>query len=75
MTGALITNFVGDDGHTAVTLVLNIAAMAGKQSAGALLPGPGWLYTGAAVGYDALMIGKSYSSCTETGGFEDPSGD
>ena len=74
MTGALINNFIGNDGLTGVTLTVNIAALVAKQAAGSLLPGPGWLYTGVAIGYDGLMIAKSYASCKTTGGFEDESG-
>lgn len=41
----LIGNFLGDDDQAGLTLTINIAAMVGKQAAGSLLPGPGWLYT------------------------------
>ncbi|HEV2350588.1 MAG TPA: RHS repeat-associated core domain-containing protein [Terriglobia bacterium] len=61
----LISNFFGDDDQTGVTLAVHMAALISKQSAGAYLPGPGWLYTGVAVVYDVAMIGKSYVACRQ----------
>ena len=64
MTGALIDNFIGDDDQAGVTVIVNgVAVLVAKQAAPAILPGPGWVYTGAAVLWDAAMVAKSYASC------------
>ena len=79
MTGALINNFIGNADIAGVSLGVNIAALVATQviktSVASLLPGPGWLYVGAAIGWDGLMVAKSYASCQTTGGFEDLSGE
>ena len=65
----LVDNFVGPTGSITVTTVLNVAAVAVfKPAVASLLPGPGWLYTGAAVAYDLGMVGKSYVECKYGGG-------
>jgi hypothetical protein len=51
-----------------VTLTLNIAAgiairQIGTKAAAALLPGPGWVYVGAATLYDLGMVGEAYFYC------------
>ena len=75
MTGALINNFLGNDEQAGVTTIVNgVAILVLKQAAPSILPGPGWVYTGTALLWDAAMIGKSYASCTATGVFEDESG-
>jgi RHS repeat-associated protein len=63
MTGQLINNFAGSSDVAGVTIVVHVAALAGRQAAGGLLPGPGWLYTGAAVLWDGAQVAKAYASC------------
>ena len=77
MTGRLIHNFGGNDARAGVTVTVNIAAgialrKIGTKAAAAFLPGPGWLYAGAATLYDLGMIGEAYLYCqsgaSESGG-------
>ncbi len=68
LTGELINNFIGGDDRTAVTLLVHIGAVIAKQGAGTLLPGPGWIYTGTAIVWDAAMIGRSYLTCKPNSG-------
>jgi hypothetical protein len=50
-------------------ILLNVAAVAVLRPAVAsLLPGPGWVYTGAAIVYDLGIVGKSYVECRNGGG-------
>jgi hypothetical protein len=46
----------------------------GTKAAAALLPGPGWLYVGAATLYDVGMAGEAYFYCNSgaSGGGENP---
>jgi hypothetical protein len=72
MAAALIHNFVGDDAHAGVTLTVNIGAavalkLVEQTGPGDLLPGPGWLYAGVAVLWDAGMVAKSYLDCRNGG--------
>lgn len=65
----LLDNFIGPHGSATITTVLNVAGVAVLRPAVAsLVPGPGWLYTGAAVAYDVGMVGKSYVECKSGGG-------
>ena len=64
-TAQLINNFLGSDDAAGVTVGLNAAALVGKQALGSLLPGPGWLYTATAVGWDGIQVGKAYAACTQ----------
>ena len=53
MGARLLENFFGSTGYPTVTVALNVAAVAVlKPAIAALVPGPGWLYTTTAVGYD-----------------------
>ncbi len=64
MGARLLENFFGSTGYPTVTVALNVAAVAVlKPAIAALVPGPGWLYTTTAVGYDLYMVGKSYTDC------------
>lgn len=63
MAGELVNNFVGDKNLTGVTLAVNLAAVLGKQGVGALLPGPGWLYTATAVAWNTAQGVKAYMTC------------
>lgn len=65
----LVDNFVGPTGSVTVTTVLNVAGVAVfRPAVASLLPGPGWVYTGAAVAYDLGIVGKSYVECRNGGG-------
>ncbi|HWQ55152.1 MAG TPA: RHS repeat-associated core domain-containing protein [Bryobacteraceae bacterium] len=81
ISARLIHNFIGDDDTTAVTLTVNIAAglalrKIGTKAAASLLPGPGWLYVGAATLYDIGMVGETYFYCANgaTEGGANPEG-
>ena len=70
MAGELSENFVGtgdeSDARTGVTLAVNILGyLALRDALPSILPGPGWLYTGIALLYDAALIGKSYATCRQ----------
>src|SRR6185437_1287876 len=67
MAGRLMDNFVGPGGSLTVTATLNVAAVAVFRPAVAMLPGPGWVYVGAAVVYDVGMVAKSYVECRNGG--------
>ncbi len=68
-TAAIVQNFFGNSGQTGATVIVNVAAYAAvKRLAPALLPGPGWVYVGIAVIYDAVQITKSYADCKYNGG-------
>jgi hypothetical protein len=61
-----------------VTVAVNLFGLVAKPLAGAALPGPGWVYTGTALVYDAGLVGKSYYECSTNGGeslFDDPASD
>jgi RHS repeat-associated protein len=62
MGGELINNFLGSSDNAGVTVAVHVAAIAARQAAGGLLPGPGWVYTGAAALWDVAQVGKSYVS-------------
>ena len=63
MAGALFQNFFGDV-TAGMTVGLHVAVVAAAKRLGPLVvPGPGWLYTGIAVLYDAGMVVKSYADC------------
>ena len=69
MAAALVSNFVGDDTQAGTTVVLNAAAYAAARDiAPDLLPGPGWIYGGVAILYDAAQVTKSYVDCKQDGG-------
>ena len=68
MTGALIHNFAGNSDRAGITVATNIAGMVAlgilKQTAiGDILPGPGWMYVGVAILWDAGNVAKSYYDC------------
>jgi hypothetical protein len=72
MTAALIHNFVGDDAHAGATLAVNLGAaialrLVEQTAPGDILPGPGWVYVGVAVLWDAGMVAKSYVDCRSGG--------
>ena len=76
MGARLADNFVGPSGSGTLTVALNVAAVAVLRPAvAALLPGPGWLYTGTAVVYDLGMVGKSYFECKYGEGEPTPPGE
>jgi hypothetical protein len=69
MAASLISNFMGNDARAGTTVILHVAAYAAaKDLAPDLLPGPGWLYSGVAILYDAAMVTKSYVDCKYNGG-------
>jgi len=64
----LIHNCAGDDSRMGITLTLNIATgivlrKLGTRAAASLLPGPGWVYIGAATLWDLGEIGEGYFYC------------
>jgi RHS repeat-associated protein len=69
VSARLIHNFLGNDSRAGVTVAINAAlfAVVSKQVlpklAASLLPGPGWLYAGAATLYDLGMGGEAYFYC------------
>jgi hypothetical protein len=77
MTSRVIHNFAGTDDKAGVSLTLNIGAgialrKIGTKAVASLLPGPGWVYVGAATLYDLGQIGEAYFYCrsgaSESGG-------
>ena len=76
MGARLADNFVGPSGSGTLTVALNVAGVAVFEPAvAAMVPGPGWLYTGTMVIYDVGMIGKSYSDCKYGEGEPTPPGE
>jgi hypothetical protein len=67
--GAVAKNFLGDDAHAFWTTAVHVAAYAAlKRLAPAALPGPGWVYVGAALAWDTVQITNSYADCKKKGG-------
>lgn len=71
MAGALIHNFIGDEGHAGAAVATNVGAAIAlglvKQAAPGILPGPGWVYVGVAVILDVGMVAESYVDCRSGG--------
>lgn len=71
MAGALIQNFLGDEGHAGATVAVNVGAAIAlglvKQAAPGILPGPGWVYVAVAGVWDVGMVAKSYVDCRNGG--------
>ena len=58
-----MNNFLGDEDKAGITFGVHVAAIAAKQGFGAFMPGPGWLYTATAIGWDVWMVGQSAVDC------------
>jgi RHS repeat-associated protein len=76
MAGRLIDNFIGPSGSGALTIGINMLMLL-KPVGTSFLPGPGWLYTATALGYDAIKVMQSYNECKYGGGqpVETPAGE
>ena len=61
--GCVGGQLVGNGGIVRMTVVINVAWAIAETSAGALLPGPGWLYTATAVVWDVGIVAVAVNAC------------
>lgn len=72
--GELITYFVGNEDRAGLTTVVHVAVIAkamvkrgAKYTAGAFLPGPGWLYSAVAIAWDVNGALSAHVKCSGKG--------